>query len=312
MPKLPNKEFRKMVPLLREEGFYESEKEKKIFWPQYTLAQIDEARTRLMFIRDAVDECAYFELKGKTGRPLTDPKSLAKAVLVCESFGFTEREAEGWLEILGPYVGIRKKLDDKTIGDAYDKIEVLQIIKQIFDKTKSSDGINSGDGTKLETSRKQNYELNKKYGEWLTSIVDSREIVQAFSLFEHEIKAMHHLIYEVKGESLRLDAGFVDRLLVKKMVDNNIIPYVFPKKNIDLNGDLAWKNMYLELYYDVMQWLTEYHQRSHCESFHSAFKRRFGIITKRRPMCTLVQVATRIILHNRRRSYYFSLLEKQA
>lgn len=311
MPNLPNAEFRRMVPILREKGFYEAEEERPISWPQYTLAQISEARTRLAFIRDAVDECPYFELKGKTGRPLTDPKSLAKAVLVCESFGFTEREAEGWLEILGPYLGIKEKLDDKTIGDAYDKIEVIRMLKQIFEKTKSSDGINSGDGTKLETSRKQNYETQKTGGEWLTSVVDSREVVQAFSMFDHEIKAMHQLISKIAG-SLRLDAGFVDRELVRKMAENNVIPYVFPKKSIDLNGSEAWKTMYLELYYDVMRWLTEYHKRSHAESFHSAFKRRFGIITKRRSLAQLSQVTARIILHNRRRSFYYGLLKKQA
>ena len=47
--------------------------------------------------------------------------------------------------------------------------------------TKDSDGILSGDGTGLETSRRQNYGDNKSSTkEFLTSIVDSREIIQAF------------------------------------------------------------------------------------------------------------------------------------
>lgn len=311
MTKLPNEQFRAMVPLLREEEFYESEKEKTISWPQYTLAQIEEARTRLAFIRDAVDDCAYLEVKGKTGRPLTNPKSLAKAVLVCESFGFTEREAQGWLEILSPYLGIKEKLDDKTIGDAYDKPEVLFILKQIFESTKSSNEELCGDGTGLETSRKQNYETNKKTPEFMTTIVDTREIVQAFDMHQHERNAMHELIFQVKGKSLRLDAGFVDKLLVKKIVQNNMVPYIFPKKNLTLNGNPDWKNMYLELYNDVMQWLTEYHKRSHCESFHSSFKRRFGIVTKRRSLSQLTQITARIILHNRRRLSYFNLIQQK-
>ena len=143
----------------------------------------------------------------------------------------------------------------------------------------------------------------------MTSIVDNREVVQAFDISGlHECKAMHILVEQVEGNSLRLDAGFVDRKLTEKICDKNIIPYIFPKLNINLNGRMSWQLMYLELYYDVMGWLTEYHKRSHTESFHSSFKRVMGIIRKRRPMCQLSQVTARIILHNRRRLSYFSKL----
>ena len=121
---------------------------------------------------------------------------------------------------------------------------------------------------------------------------------------------MHKLIEGVYGDSLRLDAGFNDRELVRKIAEKGMIPYVFPKKSNNLNGKLAWKMMYLELFFDVMQWLTEYHQRSHCESFHASFKTRFGLITKRRVTAQLSQVTARIILHNRRRISYFSKLAK--
>ena len=264
MTQLPNKEFREMVPLLREKGFYEYEEKRKISWPEYNLSHIEEASEVLDFINNIVDESIYMNTAGKVGKPLTDPKALAKAVLACEALGFTERGAQGWLKIIGPYFGIRESLDDRTIGDAYEKIEVLYLLKQIFEKTKDSDGILSGDGTGLETSRKQNYENNKKAGEWLTSIVDSREIVQAFDISgEQECRAMHKLIGKVYGNSLRLDAGFNDRELVKKIAELGMTPYVFPKSNNNLNGALAWKNMYLELFFDVMHWLTEYHLRSH-------------------------------------------------
>ena len=311
MPKLPNKEFRTMVPLLREKGFYEYEEPRKISWPEYTLSQVEEAYESVEFIRNSVDETVYLQTKGKVGKPLTDPKILAKAVLTCEALGFTERNAQGWLKLLGSSLGIRELLDDRTIGDAYEKPEVLFILKQIFEKTKKSDGKLSGDGTGLETSRKQNYENNKKAGEWLTSIVDSREIVQAFdNSGEQECRAMHKLIDAVYGDSLRLDAGFNDRELVFKIAEKGMVPYVFPKKSNKLNGSLAWKQMYFALFLDVMTWLTEYHQRSHAESFHSSFKRRYGLITKRRVIARLSQITARIILHNRRRLSYFEKLAK--
>jgi len=311
IPKLPNKEFRKMVPLLREKGFYEYQEKRKISWPEYSESQIEDAEETLDFIRDAVDEAESMDTSGKVGRPLTNSKSLAKAVLACEALGLTERHAQGWVRIIGSFLEIREKLDDRTIGDAYDKPEVIYILKQIFEKYKDSDGILSGDGTGLETSRKQNYENNKKAGEWLTSIVDSREIVQAFdNSGEQECRAMHKLIERVYGDSLRLDAGFNDRKLVQKISERGMVPYVFPKSNNNLNGSLAWKEMYIELFFGVMQWLTEYHLRSHAESFHSSFKRIYGMITKRRSSSKLCQVTARIILHNRRRLAYFGRLAK--
>ena len=306
MTKLPNQEFRQLVCLIREKDFYEHEDIIPIHWPEYNLSQIKEAEETLRFIRESVDEAEALILKGKQGKPLTNPKSLAKAVLTCEALGLTERNAQGWLSILGPFLGIDEQLDDRTIGDAYNKVEVIFILKQIFEKTKDSDGRLSGDGTGLETSRKQNYESSKKAGHYMTSIVDSRDVVQAFDIYEQECKAMHKLIDKVYGNSLRLDAGFNDRELVKKIAKRGMVPYVFPRRNNNLNGSVAWKSMYMDLFIDVMSWLTEYHQRSHSESFHSSFKTRYGIITKRRLTSILSQVTARIILHNRRRLDYFS------
>ena len=100
MSKLPNEEFRKMVPLLREKGFYEYEEKRKISWPEYNESQIEDADETLNFIRDAVDETTNMNSPGKAGRPLTDPKTLAKAVLACEALGFTERKAQGWMKII--------------------------------------------------------------------------------------------------------------------------------------------------------------------------------------------------------------------
>lgn len=309
MTKLPTKEFQELVPKLREKLFYPSQVPRKISWPEYNLSQVEEAKEMLIFIRDIVDRCEYFNVKGKRGKPLTDPKILVKAILVCEFLDFTERQAEGWLDIIGPFIGIYDHLDDRTIGDAYDKFEVIYILKQVFDKSKTSDGILSGDGTGIETSRKQNYESTKKSNSYLTSIVDSREIVQAFNLDgKHECQAMHELIKEVKGNSLRLDAGFNDRNLVTEISELGMTPFIFPKKNNMLNGSLAWKKMYLSLFYNVIQWLKEYHQRSHTESFHSSFKRKNNLLMKRRPTCKLSQITARIIIHNQRKHSYFNRL----
>ena len=307
MVALPNAQFQQLVPLLREKDFYEPAPERPINWPAYTQAQIDDVKEALRFIREKVDETSYLPVPGKTGRPLTDPKILAKAILLAELLGSPERPSQGWSGILGPSVGIHDELDDRVIGEAYDNIEVLFILKQVFTKNKESDRRLSGDGTWLEMSRKHNYETSKEQdGVPLASIVDTKEVVQAFATNEHEVRAMHELITTVTGESLRLDAGFNNRALIDEISELGMKPYVFPKKNNVLNGHLAWKLMYLELYLDVMAWLVEYHQRSHTESFHSSFKRRNPLVRKRRPTAQLSQITARIILHNRRRIDYFS------
>ena len=313
--KLPNEEFRELVRFVNEsredkkKKIYEDKEPRKIDWNKYTLSQINEAKDTLLFIKKEVDKCSA--PANKVGRPLTDPKTLAKSILVCEDLGFTERKAQGWLEILGPFIGIHEKLDDRLIGNAYDRREVAFILRQVFDNNKSSDGKLSGDGTGLETSRKQNYGLDKSSTkELMTCIVDSREIVQAFDFSgKDECKAMHNLVEEVDGKSLRLDAGFNDRELVKKIVEFGMLPYVYPKANNNLNGSNSWKQMYLEFLLDVITWLEEYYQRVHCESFHSSFKRVFGIIRKVRSHCKFIQLIARIILHNRARLSYFNKLD---
>src|SRR3989338_8343949 len=110
MTKLPNKEFRQLVCLMREKEFYEPEEVRPIDWPKYNLAQIKDAKETLSFIAKQVDESNVLLLKGKAGKPLTNPKSLVKSILICEALGLTERNAQGWMEILGPFVGIDEHL----------------------------------------------------------------------------------------------------------------------------------------------------------------------------------------------------------
>jgi len=303
-----NLKFRRLVPKLREKGFYKSQEKRIIIWKDYNLSQINEVQL-LDEIKDLVDT---FDAK-KTisfGRPSTNPKDLAKAILVAELLGLPERQAQGWVNLLASKVGINSILDDRTIGRGYNRLEVLSILKQVFDKTKTSDGKLMGDGTGLETTRKQNYESEKKKTEnYLVSIVDSREIVQAFEMNNKECPTMHSLIKQVKGESLCLDAGFIDRELTRKISELGIKPFIFPKKNLDLNGSIYWKDMFLELFYNTQEWLKEYHQRSHTESFHSSFKRKNKPLMKFNSFSKLVQLTARIIIHNLRKQSYYSRLK---
>jgi len=314
---LPNEQFRKLVEFINEtrkdksKKIYEDKEPREIDWVAYNQSQINNCKETLLFIKNAVDKC--IDPPRKVGKPLTNPKLLSKAILVCELFGLVERKAQGFFELFGSIFGVNEKLDDRTIGNAYEKKEVAFILRQVFEMTKYSDGILSGDGTGLETSRRQNYGKERtSTKEFLTSIVDSREIIQAFDFSgEDECKAMHSLILEVKGESLRLDSGFNDRELVRKIAKQEMLPYIYPKKNNNLNGDECWKEMYFEFMIDVIEWLQEYYLRVHCESFHSSFKRVFGIIRKVRGHSKFIQVMARIILHNRARLSYFKRVKME-
>jgi len=303
-----NKEFRRLVPKLREKGFYKSQEKRSIHWREYTISQTEEVKIldKITLLIDSFDakEGDHF------GRPATNPKDLAKAILIAELLGLPERQAQGWINLLASKVGIKSSLDDRTIGRGYSRLEVLEILKQVFDKTKTSDGILMGDGTGIETTRKQNYEIDKKKTEnYLVSIVDSREIVQAFEMNNKECPTMHSLIKDINGNILCLDAGFIDRELTKKIFELGIKPFIFPKKNINLNGSIYWKKMFLELFYDTQNWLKEYHKRSHAESFHSAFKRKNKPLMKFNSFSKLVQLTARIIIHNLRKQSYYSILQ---
>lgn len=141
MALLPNKEFHQLVPKMREKGFYPAQKQREINWPIYNQNEIDNIIEVLNFIKNTVDKVELPLIKGKIGRPLTNPHSLAKAILICEELHLDERNDQGWLNIVGPRVGIREQLDDRVVGDASAKPEVIYILKEVFENTKDSNGI---------------------------------------------------------------------------------------------------------------------------------------------------------------------------
>jgi transposase len=309
--------FRRLVCDLRDpekkRTIYTAQENREINWHEYSLSKINDIKEILMFIKKTVDNIFIDEDFCKVGRPSINPKNLVKAILFCEAVGIPERQAQGWLEIISPFIGIYERLDDRVIGKAYENPEVIRILKKIFDENKSSDLILGGDGTGLERSRKENYESTKikKAGQYMTSIVDSREVVQAFDISGiQECQIMHELIKKVEGKVICLDAGFNDRELTSEISLLDMKPYIFPKKINNLNGDIYWQKMYLDFYNNTLEWLIQYHQRSHTESFHSSFKRVFGIITKLNLYSKFTQVCARIIIHNQRRLNYFQKLKK--
>ncbi len=325
MARHSTEELRELVPKLREKGFYVPQAQRGIDWSAYTANQILDIIDTLHFIGSEVDRIHSPKKSGKVGRPATDEGVLAKILLFIELFHIPERKAEGWTLVIGPHLGIFERVDDRVIGKAYANRSVLSILRRVYENNRSTDGNMGGDGTVLERSRKHNYESTKsKDGTQLTSIVDSREIVVAFDVdTKQECRAMHDLVKELKltlakdvkkllGKTkLALDAGFIDRKLTQLIEDSGIMPYIFPKTNSTLKskGKRAWTRMFNKLIDGVQEWLKEYHVRSHTESFHSSFKRIFGIVTKINPDPIHTQVLCRIIHNNRRKTNYFNMAQ---
>ena len=323
------KELQALVQKMREKEFYVSQKPRRIDWAAYTANQINDIINTIYFVKTEVDK-VYCPLKhNRVGRPSVNAGFLAKGILFIESLQITERKAEGWISIMGPHLGFSQRLDDRVIGKAYTRKDVIDILEQVFKNNLECDGQMSGDGSVIEKTRKENYESDKKSkkkskkkGLHLTSIVDSKERVLAFDVGgTQECRAMHFLVKEVadiikrdvnkllKKTKLTLDSGFVDKKLAQLIEESGIIPYIFPKKNnvLKSKGHPAWKRMLLNLLEDVQAWLKEYHIRSHAESFHSSFKRIFGIITKKLDDAAYTQVLARIIHNNRRKTDYYNL-----
>jgi transposase len=321
--KINSKKLQNLTKKLRSnKEMYLPKIKRKIDWSAYTLNQINDIIDSLKFIKEEVDKIYQKKVEKKVGRPPIDIGNLAKAILFVELYSIPERKAEGWIKLLGPHMGIDEHIDDRVLGKAYNKLDVIRILDKVFLNNVSSDGKNGGDGTGLEKSRKENYESTKKKGLYMTSIVDSREIVQAFDISgKQECKIMYNLVFQLKKtiknsnieelkKTLTLDAGFIDRKLTQIIEDCGLTPYIFPKKNLTLNskGFPAWKKMWLKLIKETQKWLEEYHVRSHTESFHSSFKRIFGIIRKILDTSTYTQVLCRIIHNNRRKLNYFNMV----
>lgn len=323
MVKYTTKQLQQKVKEMSKKGFYKAKSQRRIDWSAYTLNQINDVLDTVYFIREEVDTIHRPRKHQSVGRPPTDAGALAKAILFLEHLGIPERRGEGWITLMGPRLGIDKRIDDRVLGKAYQRLDVIDVLEEVFKRNITCDGQMGGDGTGLERSRKENYESTKRKGLYMTSIVDSREVVQAFDITgEQECQVMHTLVREVaeilktdvnrilKKAKLTLDRGFVDRKLAQLIEDSGIIPYIFPKKNNVLRsrGYPGWKRMLLNLIQDVQAWLEEYHIRSHTESFHSSFKRIFGIITKRLDSSTYTQVLARIIHNNRRKTNYHEMI----
>lgn len=308
-------ELRRIVTEIRNKEFdYEKREEKPRDFNAYTLAQLSEAKEVLTFIRDTVDKVQLLPSAQGKGRPPFSSKELAKSILTMQFLQASERVAVGWLELLGPFLGLKQTPDDRVLGKAYENSEVIYILEKVYEQTAETiagkETVFATDSTGLEETRKQNYESDKNksaYPKLTSSVSVSLHVVAAYKFSRNvgDTTAFPSLIPQLQSqtvEEMSLDAGFLSRDICNSVAEElKAVPFILPKTNstVKANGSSAWKNMLLSLVSSPQKWLSSYYNREQTESFHSSFKRRFAKpLQRRKPVAQGTEALARIILSN--------------
>jgi len=120
MTKHPNQLFQRLVidmrNLKKKKEIYPKQNQREINWNKYTQSKINDIKSILLFIKKSVDQVFIDIDFYKIGRPSINPKNLAKAILFCESVNLPERQAQGWLEIISPFLGINNPIAAELRG----------------------------------------------------------------------------------------------------------------------------------------------------------------------------------------------------
>ena len=301
----PNKNMKKaqrilnqLIKDLKNKDFkYAAKEEKEINWSKYNLAKINEIKFVIIFIREAIGGLeAHFPKRGGPSRPLSSAVDLAKIILVKEYFEIGERQAEGLSDLFSEKLALKHSYSASTIGRAYSRCDVQQVLMQVFDMTsepiRDKEISFSGDGTGMPLSIKQNHANDRDneakhagYDKAMLMVSNNFHIVTGFVYAEgtaNDCPLFAPAFEQTKRKFSRindveLDAGFVSRNNCQLIANEGATPYIYPKAGITLNqqGSPAWKGMYLSLTEDPQAWLRSYHPRSQSESVNSTHKRRF-------------------------------------
>lgn len=287
-----------LIESIRNKEFnYEAKSETEIDWSAYNLSKIHEADFFLTFVKEAIDGVQVKLTKNEgPGRPVSDAYDLAKILLMKEYFHAAERQAEGLAFLCKERLALKSLPSASTIGRAYSRIDVQEILGGVFDLTgepiKDKETSFSADGTGLALSTKQNYANDRDdqtkhagYDKALIMISNNFHIATGFVHADGTANDSP-LFAPVFGQTVakfqnisdvELDAGFVSRDNCQRIANANAVPYIFPKRGITLNqrGAPAWKKMLLSLIADPQAWLRGYHMRSQSECYFSSHKRRF-------------------------------------
>ena len=332
------KKFNRLMEKLNNDEFkYTPKEEKEVDWAKYDKAQINEINNMLLLIRDMVDEsCRRLkieEVPGKKdiGRPPKPPRDLAKAVLMQQYFGVSNRVTEGLVNLFREKMEIRSRFSYKAIERAYEIPEVTLILQEAFkivqEPISDKEHNFSIDGSGLPTSTKQNWEQDKKksdtkgYEKMIAMVGTTYKMISSVTFTENpeanESPYLVPLVLETaeKYDEVDLvtgDAAYVSRDNCNIIASIGAIPRIYPKRGITLRqkGSKAWTDMLLSFINDPQKWLEEYHSRSISETANSTYKRDFPVPLRRKINVRRKQEAfARVCDYNLKRRCYLRYLE---
>jgi len=322
----------------RRKGFYTRKRPAPRNWAAYDQAQLNEMPDVLDSIRIGVDtasrDLAECLNRLRPGRPrrLDGAADLAKAVLVQQYVGLSNRIVRGCLRSLSGTLGLVCVPGYKEVERAYSDPDVAVLLLGFFDLTVGAvrhvrDF--SVDGTGLSTSIKDNWERHlagqRRYGRYavfeklVCMVEQTYGVVAAFrvldSMHGNESPCLKPLVEEVAGRIgghdglhgdgelgfVCGDSAYLSRDNCSAVVGLGGVPRFYPKKNSSLRsfGSRAYQEMFLALIDDPQSWLEEYHRRYVCESTFSSLKRRCLVPLRREVGCRRKQeVLVRICVYN--------------
>ena len=292
--------LKKLLSRIDHEEFKYQKKEKERYdWTSYDCAQIHEVSDVLKNIKDAVDYVCielHIEKRSKSrGRPPVYPGDVAKALLIQQYFGASNRVTEGLLLLFKEKLGVTE-FSYKTIERGYDRDTVKRILDRIQELTQqpvSDEEHNfSIDGTGLPTTIKQNYETEKKkrnmhaFEQAIITVGTTYKMIASFIMTENPYAAespylkpslVNVLSTYSSIHMVTADPAYLSRENTSLIAAVEAIPRIYPKKNVTLRskGHPAWKKMLYQFITNTQFWLRQYHQRSISESVNSAFLRMF-------------------------------------
>ena len=289
----------------RKRGFYYKKRPNPVDWWAYDQAQMHEVCDVLDSIRIGVgvahtDFGGYLGRRRGRGRPkkhgVYGAADLAKAVLLQQYLGDSDRRLVGSLELFSEKLGLVSQPGYKDVERAYGDPDVAVLLLALFDLTvEAVRGVRGFaiDGTGLSTSIKDNWERylfskQRRYAvfEKLVCVVGQGfGLVSAFrvldSMHGHESPYLRPLVEEVAERHGGLglvcaDSAFISRENCEVITGLGGVPRLYPKKTTSLNslGCKAYQEMLLSFIDDPQAWLEEYHRRYVCESTFSSLKRR--------------------------------------
>jgi len=328
--------LRVLAARVREQEFpYEARPKKATDWSAYDRAQIHEVRDMLLLIRDVVD-AAWQRLEpalreGKNpGLPAVPIADLAKAVLVQQYFGVSNREAEGYVLLFQEVLGLTRAFSYKSVERAYGSPDVRRVLDELFRLTQlpvlEGETAQAVDGTGMPTSQKVNYESAGRKGtkagfeKVLTSLGTTyglyASVVPLADPDDGESPSFPGVVRDLaRYPNLAFvvgDSAFLSRRNCDLVASLGAEPRFLPKvtSNLKRFGSDAYVRMLLGFVEDPQGWLREYHVRSLAESGFSAVKRRDPRPLRRRLKERKdVEIEARFDVANLRRLCYLRYLK---